>query len=454
MAQPAPHPGHYADMTSKTLHGLGNEEQRRRSRLIVAAVVAILAISGGTAGALAAGGGAGQHPLSASTRDFRWRADISYLAGRLPRVHVDGVTGATQSAWTSAATRLAAEVPRLTNGQVIAGMARLVAMLHDDETQLVLPPSPVYPFGAQWVGGGLYLIAVPAAQRQLLGAQLTGIDGHPIAQVLARLGAEIDYQDPGLARALEVGWDQINPYEPGYLNNADLLSWLKVTRSETVASFTLRTASGLRSVSLRPIGVGHRPPAIVYVPKPLYMQHQNEPYWLEVLARQRAVYLKYNQCLDTEGFGTLSARAIALLKQHPGYRLIVDLRNNTGGASQPFEALITDIVADPAVNVRGRIFGLVNGFTDSSASTDAEYLQSQTHALLIGQQAADPIDEFGDDNNLLRLPYYRVLVYYTSAVVNPDRQRFGIPSIVVAPTVRDWLTGTDPVLAAALHYRG
>jgi hypothetical protein len=440
-------------VTSKTLHG--NATQRRPPWLIGAVVVAILAVTGGTVAALAARGPSlpGNRPV-ASARDLHWRADITYLAGRLPHVHVDGLTGTTSAAWRSAATRLAAQVPRLTNGQLIAGMARLVAMLHDDETQLMLPPSPVYPFGAQWVGAGLYLIAVPATDRQLLGSQLVAVDGLPIGQVLARLGAEIDYQDPGLARALEVGWDQVSPYEPGYLNNADLLSWLKITRSATVASFTLRTASRLRSVSLRPIGVGHRPPAIVYVPKPLYMQHQNKPYWLEVLARQRAVYLKYNQCVATDGFGELAGRAIAVLQQHPGYRLIVDLRDNGGGDNAPFEALIADIVTDPAINVRGRIFGLVNDFTDSSASEDAFELQSQTNALLVGQAVADPIDEFGNDNSLLRLPYYGVVVQYTTAVINPRRVRFGIPSIVVAPTVRDWLTGTDPVLAAALHYRG
>ena len=356
-------------------------------------------------------------------------------------------------------------MPRLTNGQVIAAMARLVAMLHDDETQLLLPPSPVYPLVARWVGASLHLVAVPAAQRHLLGAQLTGIDGHPIGQVLTKLRAEIDFDDPGLARAREVGWDNhvsapeggwndlVRALEFGYLNNADLLSWLKVTRSATAASFTLRTASGPRSVSVRLIATGGRWPAMAYLPEPLYLQHQNQPYWLEVLARQHAVYLKYNQCLPDDGFQKLAASALAVLKEHPGYRLIVDLRDNSGGDSEPFEALIAGIVRDPAVNVRGRIFGLVNGSTDSSASVDAYNLQTQTDAVLIGQAVADPIDEFGNDNGLLRLPYYGMVVQYTTAVINPGRVRFGIPSIVVAPTVRDWLTGTDPVLAAALNYR-
>jgi hypothetical protein len=441
-------------VTSTTPNEHGNAARHRRSLLICAALVAVLAIAGGSVAALAGGGSAltghGQRP---SARDRNWRADISDLATRLPLVHVDGLTGTTWPAWRSAAARLSAAVPHLTNGQVIAGMARLVAMLHDDETQLVLPPSPVYQLGAQWVGNGLYLIGVPAADRNLLGGRLVAVDGLPIARVLARLRAEIDYQDPGLARAFEVGWDSISPSEPGYLNNADLLSWLGVTRSATAAVFTVRTTGGaLTSVRLGAVG-GHAP-ATVYVPlSPLYLQEQSEPYWLKVLAGQRAVYLKYNQCVSGSGFQRLASRALRLLRGHPGYRLIVDLRDNGGGNAAPFEALIAGIRADPALNRRGRVFGLVNDFTASSASEDAYLLQTETNALLMGQQVADPIDEFGNNSGMLELPHYGVVIQYTTAVINGARIRFGIPNITVAPTVRDWLTGTDPVLTAALDYR-
>jgi hypothetical protein len=66
--------------------------------------------------------------------------------------------------------------------------------------------------------------------------------------------------------------------------------------------------------------------------------------------------------------------------------------------------------------------------------------------------AAEQRDEFGDDSGRLHLPHYGLVVQYTTAVVNRGRARYGVPDIEVAPTVRDWLTGTDPVLAAALAY--
>lgn len=134
-----------------------------RRRPLAAVVAAVLVLAAGPAAVLAGCG-----PVL-SVRDRNWRQDVAYLAREVPRVHADGLTGVSRPAWMAAARRLERQVPRLTDGQVIVGMARMVAMLRDDETQLVLPPSAVYPFAARWIGNGVYLLGVPAADRWLLG---------------------------------------------------------------------------------------------------------------------------------------------------------------------------------------------------------------------------------------------------------------------------------------------
>ena len=79
-----------------------------------------------------------------------------------------GLGPVAPAAWHAAAARLEAAVPRLTGGQVVAGMAQLVSMLHDDETLVEFPRGLYLALDAQWVGSGLYLLAVPAADRALL----------------------------------------------------------------------------------------------------------------------------------------------------------------------------------------------------------------------------------------------------------------------------------------------
>ena len=90
--------------------------------------------------------------------------------------------------------------------------------------------------------------------------------------------------------------------------------------------------------------VMHRPP-MVTVPLPLFERHHDRPYWMVILRARHAVYLKYNQCLDNNGFQRLAARALAVLRRYPGYRLIVDFRGNSGGDTTPFQGLVSGIRA-------------------------------------------------------------------------------------------------------------
>ncbi len=412
-----------------------------------AVIAAAMAVAVAAAGAIVA---VSSYQSPVPLRDQRWRRDIEVLARRLPQVHAAGLTHVTPAAWQAAAARLEARVPRLSDGQVLTGLAAMVALLHDDETQLLLPPSSLYPFAVRWVGTGLYVTLVPPADRSLLGARLIAVDGHPAAQVEARLRAVIDYQDPGTARAWIAGFDQ----SVGDLNDADLMGWLGLARSSSGVTITVQLAGGgQRRVWMPAENLADGPiPAVATIPAAFYQQHATEPFWMRVLRRQRAVYLKYNQCLDNDGFQRLTARALAVLRAHPGWRLIVDLRGNRGGTTTPFQSLLTGIRKDRPLNRPGHVFGLIDGLTASSATLDAGNLRHQTRALLIGQEAADPVDEFGNDYGLLRLPYHDVQIQYTTAVVNSPRTPEGIPDITVAPTVHDLLAGTDPVLAAALSY--
>jgi len=415
---------------------------RSRSRVLLATVVAVVAIGAAVGAAVATGGS------SLTTRDRYWQQDIAYLATRLPRVHVDGLTGGTTSArWNAAADRLKADVPHLTNGQIITGMARIVAHLHDDETAVNVPTTPLFPFQTQWIGAGLYLIVAPDADRDLLGGRLLAVDGHPIAQVLSAIRATVDYEDAGVARGMEAQLVQ----NPAWLWYLGLVSSIRSAR------FTVGLPSGRNvSADIESYGANgglHGQPRAVTVPLPLYLQRNNQPYWMTVLAAHDAVYLKYNQCLDNDGFQRLAARALALLRAHPDWRLIIDLRFNGGGSTSPVQTVARWIAADPAVDRPGRILGLIDGNTYSSASLDSYILQSQDGAILIGQPTAERRDTYGDNGSRLALPHYGITVQYTTAVVNGAGAVYGVPDITVAPTLHDWLTGTDPVLAAALAYQ-
>jgi hypothetical protein len=202
---------------------------RLRPGLATVALGAVLAV---TAGACS-----GPPPVSA--RDRNWQQDISYLARELPAVRHAGLGPVAPAAWHAAAARLEAAVPQLTGGQIVAGMAQLVAMLHDDETLVEFPRGPYLALDAQWIGSGLYLLAVPAADRALLGARLLAFDGHPVAQVLARAGTVVDARNPQL----------LSNSETGALDDLSLLHSLGLAASTASVTITVMTRGGQRRLS-------------------------------------------------------------------------------------------------------------------------------------------------------------------------------------------------------------
>jgi hypothetical protein len=100
----------------------------------------------------------------------------------------------------------------------------------------------------------------------------------------------------------------------------------------------------------------------------------------------------------------------------------------------------------PAVNRRGRIIGLVNQLTDSAATYDAHLLTSQTNAVLVGQPAEDPVDNYGSSDGLLRLRGSGIVIKYSTKTFDPHQIRMGIPDIYAAPAIGQIQAGQDPVL--------
>jgi transglutaminase-like putative cysteine protease len=158
-------------------------------------------------------------------------------------------------------------------------MARVVAQLHDDETTVEVPSDPFYPFQTQWIGADLYFIVVPAADRALLGGRILAVDGHPIAQVLAASRATVDYEDAGVARGME---SQL-------VQSPTWLWYLVLVSSIRSARFTGGLPSGrVVLAGLESYGAGgalRGKPGSVTVPLPLYLQRNNQPYWMTVLGR-------------------------------------------------------------------------------------------------------------------------------------------------------------------------
>jgi hypothetical protein len=89
--------------------------------------------------------------------------------------------------------------------------------------------------------------------------------------------------------------------------------WRGITSSPASAEFTVRAktgrvltarlaASGSATIYMASPVLSTLLPGSAHIPLPLYLQDSASPYWMRVRGGQHAVYLKYNQCVDTAGF--------------------------------------------------------------------------------------------------------------------------------------------------------
>jgi hypothetical protein len=385
-------------------------------------------------------------PPAVSDHVAQLRLDLDYLARELPRVYGGGagLHNITAAEFRADAEALKAQLPTLDPGHTLTGFMRLLAKLHDGETGLDFPQGDRLPFSAAWIGNQLRLVAVPKENAELVGAQVLAIDGTPALTARARLREVI----PAVT-----DWES-DTEDAWYLSSGLVLEGLGITKRPDRVTVTVRDVRDrVRTATFTPqFADGLHPSDVATLPMTLATQHSALPYWWQYLAASNVVYIKYNQCLPDDGFGSVAAQAIAAMKAHPRSKLVVDFRGNGGGNSAPFNALI-HLLQDKTLNQPGRIYGVIDRYVFSSATLDAAQLRTQTRALLVGEPTGDPVNQWGDQQYLQLTGYLKVhySTHYFDAWPRFHGKPFVAPDIAVQTTLADLLAGRDPVLSSVVR---
>jgi hypothetical protein len=374
--------------------------------------------------------------------------DIAYLARELPRVHAggNGLIHVSEQRFQAEAAALESRSPTLNSAQLLVGIMRLLALLHDGETGLTLPSDNQFPISTRWFGDELRLTGVPQSEASMLGARILAIDGKPISVVHRALLEVIPANTSWEAGALF----------GSYLRFGRILYGLGITSSVSKATLTVEEQGGrVRRVAINTemaLPDGQDPQGIIG-PKPTLADEQRDsPYWWRYLTRTNVVYLKYNRCVSGSGFSAVARDAVAAMRAHPDSRLVVDLRHNGGGDSRPFDALLSALRRDPALQAPGRIYGVIDRGTFSSATLDAVQLRTETRAQLIGEPTGDPANQWGEQRWLFLTDY--LPVHYSTHYFDPAPRYHGkpyvAPDIPVETSLTDLLDGVDAVMSTIL----
>lgn len=381
-------------------------------------------------------------------RVARWQEDLRFLAEELPKKHKNLFATLKADEFRQAVAVLESDLPKLTDDDVHVRLMQLAARVRDAHTA-VAPGnllSPVLPVALVWLSDGYYATRVDSAYADVLGCKLTAVEGMAVDQVVDRVKSVVPHENDWWLR------EQL----PNYVIAAKVLKSLGIIPDSGRARLTFVDAQGqahdvtMTAKTLSAVGKW----SLLFAPAPdqvpLRHQERGKNYWHRWLPDHRQLYICYRACTSVPAapIGPWIQEVIALLDRERPDSIVIDLRDNTGGASALFEPLIYAIAGRDWLNQPGRIWVLIGRRTFSSAFMNAAQLKQSTKATLVGEPTGQKPNSFGEVK-LLRLPHSGLAVQYSTKFFRRYPQSDPLtlePDVRIDPTIDDLRLGRDRAL--------
>lgn len=402
-------------------------------------------------------------------RSKKWFDDLDYLIKRVKITHPNIYCNVAEEVFLKAVDELREKIPSLTDLEITLEFYKLLALVRDGHTYVYMPqefsnllhyfPVRFYPFS-----DGLFIISADRNYKDFVGRRVIQF-GHLSAQdAIKRISVMIN-GDNEMGRLKKIH---------RYLSLAEVLNYFGIIESTEELVLRLADRKGSKSDVLfkaRPLSENYQnllrgifpvsDDSIITMNErsgeqlTLWLQRPDERYWFQYLENQNAVYVQINEMYDKEeeAFDPFCKRLFHLLDEHHSSRLIIDVRNNSGGNRIEWP-LIREIISRPKLNQPDRIFLLIGRITFSAAQNLTNYIEKFTNATLVGEPTSGKPNHFGSVVHFT-LPNYKLGVgcsvyYYQDS--DPDDLRLATrPDISVPFTSEDYKNNNDPVLQRVLR---
>jgi hypothetical protein len=378
-----------------------------------------------------------------------WRQDLQSLATQLPALHVNPFTRISREQFNQMVADLDRDLPGLPDHEIVTRMMQIVASVGDAHTTLSLNGSLVrfhtYPIKTYWLTDGLYVTSVSSVYPQALGKRITNIGLMDSTQANTQVASVISHENDAWVKA----------QAPSQFSSPEVLHALRIMPALQSGAFLVQSANGQAStVNINAIFSNENVvwislPDPAQTPTPLYRQHPELNYWFDYVDAARTLYLQYNVCANRPElpFNQFLQQMQQFVSTHQVNKIVIDLRNNTGGDSSILQPLINALATDPNFNRSDRLFVIIGRLTISSGLLNAIDLRQRTQATFVGEATGGKPNHFGEVGSF-RLSNSRLLVTYAKRFFNtmPGDALSLFPDTTIELSSADYFSGRDPVL--------
>ncbi|HEY6953263.1 MAG TPA: tetratricopeptide repeat protein [Bacteroidota bacterium] len=406
----------------------------------------------------ASAAGQGRHPSASE-----WRADLHTLATQMPLKHKSLFHTMTREEFDRAVNTLDADIPGLDSAQIVVRLAQLCAMVQDGHSGLSLldqgnDAKSRVPVRFMQCADGIFVRAAAPQYADVVGGRLVAVGTAAVDDAMRRVYSIVSH-DPGNDGEQRAWGAKL------YLNETGLLYGLGLSATDSTATYVIEKAGARRTVVMKrsePLGTWYLntlPPGWIEArpasrPVPLAYQHEGEHYWFTYLEDRQTVYFQFNIVLNggNETLADFASRLGTFIEEHPVERLVIDLRNNTGGDNTLLRPLLVTLFRSK-VNHRGGLYVITGSTTFSAAQNFVNRLENYAEVIFVGEPTAQNVNFYGDPA-IIPLPHSGL-----SAAVSRlwwqdkdprDSRTCTSPEIAATMTFQDYVDGRDPAEETAV----
>ena len=251
-----------------------------------------------------------------------WAEDLVILTNTLTKKHEDPFTVISRESFDKKVEQITSELPGLSDMEIKTKIYELVASIGDPHTFLS-ESSSRFPIKLEWYHSGFYVVG-SAIDTSILYQKLIAINSTPIERVIEILSEMIPSDTEG--------WtiDRL----PQWLNNVELLHGSHIIDDTSFATFIFADSIGRKTTVTIPAKGSF---STKRNPRLLRFQETSSNYYFRYLPAKRLLYVNYQKCQqDSVDMGSFSESVFSKLDANSNHKLVIDLRNNSGGNSNVF----------------------------------------------------------------------------------------------------------------------
>jgi tetratricopeptide (TPR) repeat protein len=385
-------------------------------------------------------------------RDGKWKADILLLMDTLPKVHPNPFHAISKKDFRVSVSNLIQNLPVLSDDEIIVELAKIIALLNEGHSLLNPFVLSAFPLKIYWFKDGMYIADAIEKYQSAKGMRLIAINETPLKKLLQKI-------TPLVSADNNMG---VKERLPLYMITSEFLHGLHIIGAGYKATFILEDDKGKRhNLVVDTIAFTQYQKwenSLSPNSNLLYLSNKKNQ-WVTYLPESQIVYFGYNAVypdFNPNPDSIVLNQLSYILETKKINKLIIDLRNNSGGnlySSLPFLNFISN---NTDINQKGKLFVIIGRKTFSAASFVTTSLELRTNAIFIGEPTSARPNHYGNYKEVI-LPQTKLSILISSKywlnTFTSDKRVWTQPDIVIEPSFANYKGNKDAALDYIINYK-